>query len=370
MGKKIIIKGANFSANAIPVAKAVDGTTSSQYVYVANVDKPSDNFDWNSCKREIQIHADGSITSFNLPQNSLALPNFVRGAAENNSWLKEIDLSYLSQFPITSLRSMLSNCNALERVILGGKFNFLNSSIAVQFFLYMGNDSIVIIDDSFDAPNLSSINAMFYSSGVKDIKGLKYLIKNTVTDIESLFYNCNNLQIIELSDCDTSNVTNMNFIFKSCGNIEKIIGLNVLDTRKVASFIETFRDCGKFGTLDISNWNIAKNVNTKMMFYGTGAYELNANCFTSLYGDITGMFFLKKWNTIHLDNLNDVSAVTQSTDLFSANVSGIPRVTIANVINSDVKTLLITALNARSVGGSSNWQETTIDGVLCLVPSV
>lgn len=365
MGKKIIIKGADFSANAIPVAKAVNGTTSPQYVYIANVNNPSAGFDWDSCKREIQIHADGSITSFNLPQNTVALPNFVYGSGESNNWLKEIDLSYLSECPISSIRRMLSECKALGRVILGGNFNSLTE---VLYFLYESNSDEVIIDDSFNAPILRSLDSMFYSSMISSVKGLKHLIKSSITNIESLFFNCDKIREIDLSGCDTSNVINMKYTFKSSDNIENIIGLNVLDTRKVTSFLETFRGCGKFGTLDISNWNIAENVNTKMMFYETGAYELNANCFTALYGDVTGMFFLKKWNTIHLDNLNDVSAVTQSTDLFSADVSGTPKVTIANVTNQDVKTLLTSALNARSVGGSSNWHETTIDGVLCLVP--
>lgn len=370
MGKKIIINGADFSANAIPVAKAINGTTSPQYVYIANVANPPEGFDWDSCKKEIQIQTDGSITSFNLPQNTVALPNFVCGSAESNNWLKEIDLSYLSVYPISSIRKMLSYCNALERVILGGKFNSLTGRAAVLYFLYGSDAANVIIDDGFDAPNLISLDSMFCNAHISSIKGLKNLITASITNVAALFAGCS-VQEIDLTGCDFGNVTNFNYLFKYCSSLKKFIAINEIDTRKGTSFVEAFRDCGStghFGTLDISNWTIANNANTKMMFYDASIYELNANCLNALHGDVTGMFYMKGWNTIHLDNLNDVSGITQSTNFFRNYVSGRPKLTIANVTNQDVKIFLINALNTSAVWGSSTWHESTIDGVLCLVP--
>ena len=74
MDKRIIISGADFSANAIPIAKAIVGTPSPQYIYVANVKTPPSDFDWDSHKVAITIKDDGSINSVNIPDNATALP--------------------------------------------------------------------------------------------------------------------------------------------------------------------------------------------------------------------------------------------------------------------------------------------------------
>ena len=369
MGKKIIISGVDFSANAIPIAKAVKGTTSPQYVYVANVENPSAGFDWDAHKVEVQISSDGSIVNFNnLPSNTVALPYFFTGSADSNGWIKEIDLSYLSSYPLTSIRTMLGKCISLERVVIGGSFLSLSGNEAAKYLVFNSTIDEIVIDKTFHAPNLSNINFMFYGAKAKSMKGLMNLIKPSVQNASYLFYDCNRLKELDLTGCDTSNISDFSHMFRNCRNLERIIGINELDTSGVSDYTQMFSDCGCFGTLNISNWSIAANAKTERMFYSAKVYDLNANCFTALYGNVSGMFYLETWNTIHLDNLNDVSAVTQSTDFFGSYVTGTPKVTIANVTNSAVKTFLINALNARSVGGSSNWHEDTVDGVLCLVP--
>ncbi len=369
MGKRIIISGADFSANAISVAKAVVGTSSPQYIYVANVKVPSESFDWDSHKVAITIKDDGSINNFNIPDNAIALPRAFTGEATINTWLKEIDLSYLSTLPLTTFRALLYGCTALERVVIAGTFPNLTGTQAMSY-LFEGCDSgfDVVIDKSFSAPLLATLDTMFYKSTIKSVKGLNYLIGPNINMMNYMFSNCQGLQEIDLSGCDTQNVTTFQDLFFGCTSLNRIIGINDIDTGKVDNFTRTFGTLGNVGTLNISGWTIRENAVTTRMFISANIYELNANCFTALYGDIAGMFYMNRWNTIHLDNLNDVSAVTDATDLFSPYVMGTPKVTIANVTNSAVKTLLINALNARLVGGSSNWHEATIDGVLCLVP--
>lgn len=369
MGKSIKIAGVDFSINAIPIAKAVEGTLSPQYVYVANVLNPSVDFDWDAHKVEVQISSDGSITSFNLPQNTAKIPYFFKGSEENNEWIKVFDLSYLSGYPLTSISSILSRCSLLERVVIGGSFPVLSDADATSYFVYKCNNiNEVIIDKDFNAPNLTDISTMFYQSGIKSVKGLRHLIKSSVQNLASLFNGCANLREVDLTGCNTENVSNFSLMFRLCENLERIIGINELDTEKVSNFSQMFEGCGNFGTLDISKWTIAANANTFHMFSAAKVYDLNANCFTALYGDISYMFYLNRWNTIHLDNLNDISAVTQSTYLFSPYVTGSPKVTIENVTSLSVKTFLINALNNGSIGGSSDWHEATVDGVLCLVP--
>ena len=370
MGKSLIILDADFSANAIAVAKAVNGTTSPQYVYVANVVNPGSGFDWNLHKVAINVNSDGSITNFNLDDDTVAIPNFCTGGGTSSNWLQEIDTTYLSNCPLISFNAMLYRCTALKKATIGGKFLNLTGTKAVAYmFRECTALEDVVIDDSFKAPNLDDCTSMFYKSGVKSVSGLNNLIKSSVSNLESLFQYCANLQEVDFSNCNTSNVTNLENLFSECSSLTHVEGLNGLNVANVTNFKHTFYNT-RIRNLDISNWNIHSNALTKEMFYVSHVYELNANCFTALYGDISNMFYMNKWNTIHLDNLNDISAVTDSNSLFSNYVSGTPKVTIANVTNEAVKTLLKSKLNAVSAGGSSNWQEATVDGVLCLVPNV
>lgn len=371
MGKNIIISGADYSAVAIPIAKAVFGTASPQFVYAANVATPSSNFDWDAHKVEIQIQEDGSILDFNLPVGVTALPRFARGGGDANTWLDEIDLSRFSMFPLVSFRSMLSGSTELKRAIIGGTFGSVTGD-ETTYYMFDGCPLLdeVVIDESFDAPNMSDIRAMFQTAGVRSVKGLKNLVKSTIVRMDYLFCACRNLREIDLTGCNTVNVVNFSNMFRACYSLSRIKGIEGLDTSRVSDYTRAFQAVGQIGKLDLSNWIIAANAITNRMFYSANIYELNANCFTALYGDISGMFHLGTWNTIHLDNLNDVSSVSASADLFSRYVTGTPKVTIANVTNTEVKNLLKSALNANSVGGSSNWQEATIDGVLCLVPFV
>lgn len=374
MGKSIIINGADFSENAIPIAKTVDGTSSPQYVYVANVEQPNSSFDWDSHKVEIHINSDGTIGSFNLPDDTTYIPNFTRGSSQNNNWLKEIDVRYLSSFPLKTFHSMLENNIALTKVIIGGKFPYLTGNETLREMLY-GCTSLeeVIIDDSFDAPLLDKAGYLFYTAGVRKVSGLRNLIKSSVVSIEYLFCNANNIKSVDLTNCNTSNVRSFKYLFSGCTSLEKVIGLNELDTTNVTEFSYSFFNCGRSAlplNVDISNWHITSNAGTTKMFQTAYIKNLNANCFTKLRGDVSGMFYMNNWNTINLDNLNDISEITLSDSFISKYVSGIPKITIANVTNEAVKTFLKSKLNAVSAGGSSDWQEATVDGVLCLVPNV
>lgn len=371
MGKNIIISGADYSEVAIPIAKAVFGTASPQFVYAANVVTPGSDFNWDAHKVEIQIQEDGSILDFNLPVGVTALPKFARGGGASNTWIEEIDLSRFSMFPLVSFRAMLSGSTELKRAIIGGTFGSVTGD-ATTYYMFEGCPLLddVVIDESFDAPNMSDIRAMFYSAGVRSVTGLKNLVKSTIVRMDYLFNDCRNIREIDLTGCNTENVISFSNMFRLCYSLSRIKGIEGLDTSSVSDYTRAFEGVGQIGKLDLSNWIIAANAITNRMFLSANIYELNANCFTALYGDISYMFYLGTWNTIHLDNLNDVSLVSASTDLFSSYVTGTPKVTIANVTNTAVKNMLKGALNAKSVGGSSDWQEATIDGVLCLVPSV
>ena len=85
-----------------------------------------------------------------------------------------------------------------------------------------------------------------------------------VTDMESMFYNCKNLQTIPL--IDTSNVINMGFMFFSCINLQTI---PQIDTSKVTDARDMFHYCNNLKTLP-NNLNFGNCTDLSGMFNSAG----------------------------------------------------------------------------------------------------
>lgn len=85
---------------------------------------------------------------------------------------------------------------------------------------------------------------------------------------EVMFYNMLNLTSIEgMQNLNTENVTNMNSMFSNCYNLENI-DLSHFNTEKVETMPQMFADCKKLVTLNVSGFNTANVTNMKAMFAG------------------------------------------------------------------------------------------------------
>ena len=63
---------------------------------------------------------------------------------------------------------------------------------------------------------------------LKEIKGINQFITKNVTKMNKLFYECINLENLDLSNFDTSNVTDMAGMFYKCNKIKEIKGIEKL----------------------------------------------------------------------------------------------------------------------------------------------
>ena len=63
-------------------------------------------------------------------------------------------------------------------------------------------------------------------SKLKEIKGLNQLKTNKVVSMEGIFYQCYELEYLDLSNWDTTNVTNMNYMFYECNKLKYLNLLN------------------------------------------------------------------------------------------------------------------------------------------------
>ena len=137
--------------------------------------------------------------------------------------------------------------------------------------------------------------AFAFMNGVKidKITGLEMLDTSNVTDMKYMFYACGMYsQVLTLdlgNNFDTSNVTKMGSMFYSCGNDSTAFTLNLgdkFDTSNVTDMSSMFTACGgksNVFTLDLGNkFDTSKVTNMKEMFRYCGS---SAKSFTLNLGD-------------------------------------------------------------------------------------
>ncbi len=100
---------------------------------------------------------------------------------------------------------------------------------------------------------------------VEKITGLEFLDTSAVTSMKGMFSDCRNLKEIDLSDFDTTNVTDMSFMFSEC---EKITEIDFTDykTLKTIYMNYMFSGCKSIKTLNLSSFNVWNVLDTQYMF--------------------------------------------------------------------------------------------------------
>ena len=74
--------------------------------------------------------------------------------------------------------------------------------------------------------NLTKINYLFYKCNSLTNIDLSNLNTQNVTDMSFMFYGCKSLSNIDLSNFNTQNATNMSYMFSRCNSLLKKIKLN------------------------------------------------------------------------------------------------------------------------------------------------
>ncbi len=112
-------------------------------------------------------------------------------------------------------------------------------------------------------PKAGSITKVVFDDSFAGYHGLK--------STEVMFYDMRNLTSIEgMQNLNTENVTNMNSMFSNCHNLENI-DLSHFNTEKVETMPQMFADCKKLVTLNVWGFNTANVTNMKAMFAGCDA---------------------------------------------------------------------------------------------------
>jgi|GEM_PF-3539758 len=152
--------------------------------------------------------------------------------------------------------------------------------------LYIGGYGKIIAGDSL-------AYAFNYGKKIDRITGLEMLDTSNVTDMKQMFADCGyNSQVFTLdlgNNFDTSNVTDMQYMFWRCGNDCPVFTLDLgdnFDTSNVTNMKRMFLSCGRKTTemtLDLGDkFDTSKVTDMEMMFDSCGNYS---TVFTLNLGD-------------------------------------------------------------------------------------
>ena len=85
-------------------------------------------------------------------------------------------------------------------------------------------------------------------------------------DLSDIFTRLNEVEVIDISGWDTSNVTSMDDMFRKCAKLKNIIGIENLDVSKLEDANGMFYMCENLVELDLTNWNPISLENMSNMF--------------------------------------------------------------------------------------------------------
>jgi len=175
-----------------------------------------------------------------------------------------------------------------------------------------------VFDASFRDFRPTTTEGWFYELDLLErIEGLEHLNTSQVTSMGWMFKGCGSLTSLDLTRFDTSKVTDMSGLFSGCGSLTSL-DLTCFDTSKVTDMRGMFEGCGSLTSLDLTRFDTSKVTDMGWMFSGCESLTaLDLSSFdTSEVSYMRGMFYsCKSLTALDLSSF-DTSNVTDMRGMF------------------------------------------------------
>ena len=199
---------------------------------------------------------------------------------------------------ITSLIWMFYGCSSLTSADIS---NFNSKSVTSMARMFYDCQSLISVDFSkFETPNLKSLEGLFIRGySLTSVNFGKNFDTSKVTDMGSLFFNCCEIESIDISKFDTSSLIIAKMMFYGCKKIKKI-NISNFNTLNVKDMDSIFNECSSLTSMDLSNFNFKNLENLNRAFYGCSSLEfiglnnINAPKLTDINEMFQGCTSLKK----------------------------------------------------------------------------
>ena len=134
-----------------------------------------------------------------------------------------------------------------------------------EHYYQFKNAGIHTIYWTIDISTCESFRSAFIGTDIISIKFLDDFKDNKFTSIENLFYGCNKLTSIDISNLSTKYVTDMKYAFFECSELTSI-DLSNFDTKYVKSMDSMFYGCKSLKSIDLSNFDTSNVTSMEEIF--------------------------------------------------------------------------------------------------------
>ena len=120
---------------------------------------------------------------------------------------------------------------------------------------------------------------------------LEFIFKKKLSKCKNLFYKCDQISEIDISNFDCSQIVDCSGMFEDCSKLT-ILKLGQLNFALSSNFGNMFKNCGRLGDLDVSFFDTKNSITFKSMFEGCSRLkEIDVSKFeSSKCKDISNMF--------------------------------------------------------------------------------
>ena len=235
--------------------------------------------------------------------------------------LETVDISNLEFDTNIILKGMFNNCISLKTIIF-----FALSIPKVMDFSYMFQNCVSLESLDFSVFKQiivdNTLEGLFFNCNQLSILNISGFDTSKTTNMKLMFFNCSNLTSLKLDNFVTSSVTDMNSMFSNCRSLS-YLNLNSFITNSVLDMSSMFKNCESISFLFLNNFNTALVKRMDSMF--NNCYNLKSlyitNFNTKSVVSMTSMF--ENCNSLLLLNLAvfDTSLVTDMSHMFSNCIS-------------------------------------------------
>lgn len=185
-------------------------------------------------------------------------------------------------------------------------------------YMFAGNKTVknIIFNDDLDTSTCTNMSYMFYYCNSLISINLSNFNTSNVTDMDGMFFYCESLTNLDISSFDTSNVTDMTEMFDGCKLLASLDVTN-FNTENVTSMKGCFSHCKLITTIDLNNFNTNNVTNMQSLFYGcTSLSTLDLRSFDTrnttymegMFYDCTSLTSIlatnDKWVTSHIPSIH------------------------------------------------------------------
>ena len=156
---------------------------------------------------------------------------------------------------------------SVEEVSQNENAHLINDGMKISDLPNYASLEKVVFEESFKKFEPTTLSSFFKElKSLTSISGLENLNTTHVTDMSKMFYNCYELNSLDLSQFNTGNVEKMNEMFYNCHGLNSL-DLSAFNTAKVNNMDRMFYYCF-VKTIDLSSFNTANVENMNEMFAG------------------------------------------------------------------------------------------------------